>query len=60
MDLPFLPERMKAGKCEKLVCNLHRNRKICDTHKNPETDTRTGTNTRHGTQGNRVQSRSMS
>ena len=22
-DLPFLPERMKIGKCKKLVCNLH-------------------------------------
>ena len=22
-DLPFLPERMKIGKCEKLVCNLY-------------------------------------
>ena len=22
-DLPFLPERMKANKCNKLVCNLH-------------------------------------
>ena len=22
-DLPFLPERMKYGKCKKLVCNLH-------------------------------------
>ena len=22
-DLPFLPERMKTDKCNKLVCNLH-------------------------------------
>ena len=22
-DLPFLPERMKINKCEKLVCNTH-------------------------------------
>ena len=22
-DLPFLPERMKINKCEKLVCNIH-------------------------------------
>ena len=22
-DLPFLPERLKIGKCKKLVCNLH-------------------------------------
>ena len=25
-DLPFLPERMKIGKCRKLACNLHDNR----------------------------------
>ena len=22
-DLPFVPERMKIGKCKKLVCNLY-------------------------------------
>ena len=22
-DLPFLPERMKIGKCKKLVCNMY-------------------------------------
>ena len=22
-DLPFLPERVKIGKCKKLVCNLY-------------------------------------
>ena len=22
-DLPFLPERMKTGKCKKLVCDLY-------------------------------------
>ena len=22
-DLPFLPERMKIGKCKKLLCNLY-------------------------------------
>ena len=26
-DLPFLPERMKIDKCEKLVCNLHNKKK---------------------------------
>ena len=31
-DLPFLSERMKIDKCNKLVCNLF-NKKICDTHK---------------------------
>ena len=32
-DLPFLPERMKIDKCEKLVCNLHNKKKICCTYK---------------------------
>ena len=26
-DLPFLPERMKIKKCNKLVCNLHDKKK---------------------------------
>ena len=26
-DLPFLPERMKIGKCKKLVCNLYDKKK---------------------------------
>ena len=25
-DLPFLPERMKIDKCNKLVCNLYKKR----------------------------------
>ena len=31
-DLPFLPEKMKIEKIEKLVANLH-NKKECYTHK---------------------------
>ena len=27
LHLPFLPERMKIDKCEKLVCNLHNKKK---------------------------------
>ena len=30
-DLPFLPERMKINKCEKLVCNIH-NKENCIIH----------------------------
>ena len=30
-DLPFLPERMKIGKCKKLVCNLC-DKKNCVVH----------------------------
>ena len=32
-DLPFLSERMKVSKCNKLVCNLFNKKKICSTHK---------------------------
>ena len=31
-DLPFLPERMKIGKCKKLVCNLY-GKKLCCSHR---------------------------
>ena len=31
-DLPFLPERMKINKCNKLVCNLY-DKKTCCSHK---------------------------
>ena len=32
-DLPFLSERMKIDKCNKLVCNLFNKKKIHHTHK---------------------------
>ena len=32
-DLPFLPERMKIDKCNKLICNLFDKKKIRHTHK---------------------------
>ena len=32
-DLPFLPERKKLGKVEKLVCSIEDKEKICNTHK---------------------------
>ena len=31
-DLPFLPERMKIDKCNKLVCNLY-DKKLCCSYK---------------------------
>ena len=31
-DLPFLPERMKIYKCNKLVCNLY-DEKLCCSYK---------------------------
>ena len=32
-DLPFLPKRMKIGKCKKLVCNLNNKKNLCCSHK---------------------------
>ena len=37
-DLPFLSERMKIDKCNKLVCNLFNKKKIRRTHKFIETN----------------------
>ena len=34
-DLPFLPERMKINKCNKLVCTIH-DKKLCCPHKEPK------------------------
>ena len=31
IDLPFLPERMKIGKCKKLVCNLYDKKTMSST-----------------------------
>ena len=47
-DQPFLPERIKIDKCEKLACNLH-NKKNYVVHISPEVDTRPWTYTRHST-----------
>ena len=38
-DLPFLPERMKIDKCDKLVCNLY-DKKLCCSHKSFKTSIR--------------------
>ena len=32
-DLPFLPERMKIDKCNKLACNLYDKKKLCCSYK---------------------------
>ena len=34
VDLPFLPERMKIKKCNKLVCNLYDKKQLCCTCNN--------------------------
>ena len=35
-DIPFLPERSKIKKCNKLVCSIH-DRKLCRSHKSFKT-----------------------
>ena len=47
-DLPFLPERMKIGKCKKLVCNLHDKKKLCCSHKIIKTSLKPWANIREG------------
>ena len=47
-DLPFLPERMKIGKCKKLVCNLYDKKKICCSHKIIKTSIKSWTNIKEG------------
>ena len=36
-DLPFLSERMKIQKCNKLVCNLYDKKRICCSYKSSKT-----------------------
>ena len=38
-DLPFLPEKMKINKCNKLVCNMY-DKKLCCSHKSFKTSIR--------------------
>ena len=39
-DLPFLPERMKIEKVEKVVANLHDKKRMCYTQKEFKTSTK--------------------
>ena len=48
-DLPFLPERMKINKCEKLVCNSRKKRKLCDTYSIIETSIKSWINIKKST-----------
>ena len=47
-DLPFLPERMKIGKCNKLVCNLCDKKKICCSYKIIKTSIKSWANIKEG------------
>ena len=46
-DLPFLPERIKIGKCNKLVCNLY-DKKPCCSHKIINSGIKSWANIREG------------
>ena len=46
-DLPFLPERMKIGKCKKLVCNFMI-KKLCCSHKVIKTSLKSWINIKKG------------
>ena len=46
-DLLFLLERMKIGKCKKLVCNLY-DKKICCSHKIIKTNLKSWANIKEG------------
>ena len=45
-DLRFLPERMKIGKCKKLVCNFYDKKKLCCSHMIIKTSLKSWTNTK--------------
>ena len=57
-DLPFLPERKKVEKIEKLICSIE-DKKICYSHKSFKTSIKSQVKTKKGTQNNSVQTKSM-
>ena len=46
-DSPFLPERKKIGKCNKLVCDFNFKKKLCSSHKSFKTSTKLWINTKN-------------
>ena len=48
-DLPFLPERKKIGKCNKLICDFHYKKKLCCSHKSFKTSIKSRINTKKST-----------
>ena len=50
-NLPFLPERKKIGKCNKLVCDFH-DKKNCCSHKGFKTSTKLRINSKKSAQSN--------
>ena len=53
-DLPFLPERKKLQKVEKLVCGIEDKRKIRHSHKSFKTSTKSWINTKRSAQSNSI------
>ena len=51
--LPFLPERKKFNKCEKLICSID-DKKICYSHKSFKTSIKLWINTKKVTQSNSI------
>ena len=58
-DLPFLSERMKIDKCDKLVSNLFNKKKIRHTLKFIETSIKSWIKVKKDSQNHQIQSRSM-
>ena len=52
-DLPFLHERNKILKCNKLVCNAHDNKNCC-SHKGFKKSTKSQINTKKKAQSNSI------
>ena len=47
-DLPFLPKRMKSGKCKEPVCILYDKKKLCCSHKIIKTSLKSWANIKEG------------
>ena len=58
-DLPFLSERMKIDKCDKLISNLFNKKKIRHTLKFFETSIKSWIKVKKDSQNHQIQSRSM-
>ena len=53
-DLPFLPERKKVNKVEKLICSIEDKEKICYSYKSLKTSFKSWISIKKSTQSNSV------
>ena len=53
-DLPFLPERKKLNKAEKLICSIEVYRKICYSYKSLKTSRKSWISIKKSTQSNSI------